>query len=127
MEKVKSLSDEQKEKFIKDFEEKLEIREKEPWKKLVHLNEEDTIKVLCFCSTFGRGSERFCIRYFGISKGFLYHFVSGKGRIEIKERYKSLSKEQIISIGEKCWEDWGRPALKKEYKNLRERYPNFSF
>lgn len=121
---LKNISEEEKEKIIQEFELRTDIKNNPPWTIQKTLDEENTFKILCFVSSYGRGAEKFCLDYFGLSKGFVFHFMKGKTRQQIKNRYKQLSKEQIIETGKQCWEDWGKPNLKEKYQNLQDRYPN---
>lgn len=121
---LEQLTEEQKQNIIKSFEEKTNIINNPPWTIQKTLNDEDTFKIICFVSTYGRGAEKFCLDYFGLSKGFVYHFVKGRSRQQIKDKYKQLSKEEIQVIGRQCWEQWGKPNLKEKYENLQDRYPN---
>lgn len=121
---LEQLTEGQKQNIIKSFEEKTNIINNPPWTIQKTLNDEDTFKIICFVSTYGRGAEKFCLDYFGLSKGFVYHFVKGRSRQQIKDKYKQLFKEEIQVIGRQCWEQWGKPNLKEKYENLQDRYPN---
>ena len=121
---LKNLSNEEKERFIKIFENITNIENNPPWIIRKTLDEENTFKILCFVSSYGRGAEKFCLEYFGLSKGFIFHFMKGKTRQQIKDKYKQLSKKEIIQIGKQCWIDWGKPNLKEKYQNLQDKYPN---
>ena len=121
---LSKLTLEEKEQIIKEFERQTNIYNNPPWTIQKTLNDNDTFNIICFVSTYGRGAEKFCLERFGLSKGFVYHFVKGKTRQHLKDRYKQLSQEQIQTIGRQCWEQWGQPKLKEKYQNLQDRYPN---
>lgn len=121
------LTNKEKQEIIKRFEKDMDIENNPPWTIQKTLDEETTFQILCFVSTYGRGAERFCLDKFNLSKGFVFHFIVGKTRENIKQKYKSLTQEEIEEVGQQCWENWGKPKLKKEYKNLKDRYPNRDF
>lgn len=82
---------------------------------------------MCVASTYGRGIEQVILKKFGLSKGFVYHLMTGTGRQNIKERYKTTSKEEVQRIGKKCFEDWelqslSKNKIKEKYTNLIEKY-----
>lgn len=125
--KALKLSEEEKEKYIRIFEEKMNIKENKPWIKQKTLDDEDTFNIMCVVSTYGRGIESAILKYFSLSKGFVFHLMTGKGRQEIKKRYKETSKEERIIIGKKYFKDWGlqrysRNKIKEEYKDLFIHY-----
>lgn len=127
LEKALKEPEEVKQKYIDDFIKVLEIEEKKPFVLQKTLNEECTLDILCFVSTYGRGAEKVCLDHFGLSKGFIYHFVSGAGRQEIKNKYKSMTQSEITKRGKKCYQDWDvGKKLKEEYCNLTEKYPQYN-
>lgn len=124
LERLLELSEEQKQEYLLKFEKDFDVINNPPtvWKKT--LNNEDILKIICFVSTFGRGAEKQCLDYFGLSKGFVYHFAIGKN-YELKDKYKSMTQEEIEKIGL----DFANEAelgsgLKRKYTNLKDRYPN---
>lgn len=126
LDRLKNEPEEKKQSIIKDFEEKLQIKEIKPWTIQKTLDEDTTLKILCFVSTYGRGAEKVCLDKFNLSKGFVFHFVTGNGRKNIKDNYKQLSEEQICQIGKQSYIEWGiTKKLKEKYKNLRDKYPKY--
>ena len=126
-EQAEKLSLIEREKYIRDFEEKLDIANNKPWIVQKTLDEETTFNIMCVVSTYGRGIERTILEKFNLSKGFIFHLMTGKGRREIKERYSKLEKEEIENIGEKFFKKWelqkySKIKIKKEYTNLIEKY-----
>ena len=125
--KALKLSTEEKEKYIKDFENKMCINKHKPWVKQKTLDEENTFNIMCVASTYGRGIESTILKHFSLSKGFIFYFITGKGRQEIKKRYKNTSKEERINIGKKYFQEWelqkySRNKIKEEYKDLFVHY-----
>lgn len=126
-EKAEKLSEEEKEKYIKTFEEELDVENNKPWIKGKTPNNELTFLIMCVVSTYGRGIEQTILKKFGLSKGFIYHLMTGPGRQEVKEQYKSTSKEEIQKIGREYFKDWelqsfSKLKIKEEYTNLTEKY-----
>lgn len=125
--KALKLSTEEKEKYIKDFENKMCINKHKPWVKQKTLDEENTFNIMCVASTYGRGIESTILKHFSLSKGFIFHLMTGKGRQEIKKRYKNTSKDERINIGKKYFQEWelqkySRNKIKEEYKDLFVHY-----
>ena len=52
------LPEEEKNKYIKDFEEKLNVIENKPWTVRKTLDDETTFNIMCVVSTYGRGIEQ---------------------------------------------------------------------
>lgn len=126
-ERAEALSQEEKEKYIKIFEEKLNVIENKPWTVKKTLNDETTFHIMCVASTYGRGIEQTILKKFDLSKGFIFHLMTGNGRQEIKTKYAELSKEEIENIGTEYFEKWGlqnysKIKIKKNYTNLIEKY-----
>ena len=125
--RAEQLSEEEKEKYLLNFEEKLNLKEQKPWIKGKAPDEELTYLIMCVVSTYGRGTEAAILKKFGLSKGFVYHLMSGPSRQEIKEKYKKTPKEEIQNIGRKYFEEWNlqdfaKAKIKEKYSNLIERY-----
>lgn len=121
------LSQEEKEKYIKEFEDKLNIKENKPWVKQQTLDNDTTFKIMCVVSTYGRGIESAILRYFNLSKGFIFHLMTGNGRHEIKQKYKNTSEEEIKKIGRDFFLKWelqklSRIKLKEEFTDLTTKY-----
>lgn len=126
-EKAEKLSLEEKEKYIKDFEEKLKVIENKPWTVKKTLDDETTFYIMCVASTYGRGIEQTILKKFNLSKGFIFHLMTGNGRQEIKNRYSKLSQEEVVDIGTEYFKKWelqnySKIKIKKEYTNLIEKY-----
>lgn len=125
--KALELPKEEKEKYISIFEEKMQIKENKPWIKQKTLNEEDTFNIMCTVSTYGRGIESAILKHFSLSKGFVFHLMTGKGRQEIKNKYKNISREERIKIGRRYFQEWelqkySKSKIKEDYKDLFIHY-----
>lgn len=121
------LPDEEKKQWVKKFEDELNIKTHQPWVKQQTLDDDTSFKILCVVSTYGRGIEATILKNFGLTKGFVFHLMTGKGRIEIKERYRLASQEERINIGRQCFSHWNlqqysRLKIKEEYKDLFLHY-----
>lgn len=126
LEKAKRLSDEEKQHYIKIFEQELDLKNNPPWIVNKTPDDELTLKIICCVSTYGRGIEAEILNKLDMSKGFVYHFVTGKSRQNIKDKYNSLTEEEIKSIGESFYNELGITLkLKKQFKHLRDKYPKY--
>lgn len=126
-EKAKSLEEVEKEKYLRDFEDKMDLKNNPPWIKKKTLDDDTTFKIMCIASTYGRGIESVILKNFDLSKGFLFHLMTGNGRKNIKEQYKNTSIKERKKIGEKYFELWhlqsySKLTIKKEYKDLFLHY-----
>lgn len=124
---AQKLSEKEKEKIIQKFELEMDIENNPPWTKRETPNDELSYKMLCVASTYGRGIESAMLKYFDLSKGFIFHLMTGKGRNDIKLRYANTPKEEIIKIGRKYFEEWelqsySKNKIKEEYKDLVVHY-----
>lgn len=122
-----SLPQEQQEKYIQDFEIKLNIKENKPWIKQKTLDNDTTLKIMCVVSTYGRGIETTILKHFGLSKGFIFHLMTGKGRLDVKKEYSLLTKEQREEIGQQYFLEWNlqnysKNKIKKQYSDLIIKY-----
>lgn len=105
----------------------MNISNNPPWIKKKTLDDETTFKIMCIASTYGRGIENAILRNFDLSKGFIFHLMTGNGRQEVKEKYKQTSKEERIKIGKEYFELWqlqlySKNKIKEEYKDLFLHY-----
>lgn len=121
------LSQFEKEQYITSFEKELEVKENPPWIKQKTLDEQTTYEILCVVSSYGRGIESAILKCFNLKKGFVFHLMTGKGRIEIKNKYKNTSEEERKIIGENKFNEWNLQSysklkLKKQYKDLFVHY-----
>lgn len=126
-EKADNLPEEEKEKYLKKFEEQMDLKNNPPWIKKKTLDDETTFRILCVVSSYGRGIEQTILKNFELSKGFVFHLMTGKGRIEIKKRYVNTSVDEIIAIGKKYFELWNlqsysKTKIKEEYRDLVSHY-----
>lgn len=122
-----SLPQEQQEKYIQDFEIKLNIKENKPWIKQKTLDNDTTLKIMCVVSTYGRGIETTILKHFGLSKGFIFHLMTGKGRLDVKKEYSLLTQEQREEIGQQYFLEWNlqnysKNKIKKQYSDLIIKY-----
>lgn len=126
-EKAELLEDAEKQRYLKDFEEKLDLKNNPPWIKKKTLDDETTFRIMCVVSTYGRGIESAILKNFDLSKGFVFHLMTGNGRMEIKEKYKNTPKEKRIEIGREYFHLWqlqsySNNKIKEEYKDLFVHY-----
>lgn len=121
------LTKKEQEFWIKEFEEKLDIKSKKPWVKQKTLDDKSAFEILCVASTYGRGIESTIIKHFGLKKGFLFHLMTGKGRTRIKEEYKNTSEEKRKKIGKEKFQEWNlqsysKNKIKEQYRDLFIHY-----
>ena len=126
-EKALLLSEKEKEEYILKFEKELDIKNNKPWIKQKTLDDDTTLKIMCVVSSYGRGIEKTILTHFGLSKGFIFHLMTGNGRLKVKEQYTNLSQEERMSIGEKYFKEWklqqySKINIKKIYSDLNTRY-----
>ena len=91
------------------------------------LDDETTFRIMCVVSTYGRGIESAILKNFDLSKGFVFHLMTGNGRMEIKEKYKNTPKEKRIEIGREYFHLWqlqsySNNKIKEEHKDLFVHY-----
>lgn len=126
-EQALQLAPEIKDTFIEDFEQKMDIKNNPPKAKRNSPNDEDTLKIMCVASSYGRGIGQAILKHFNLTKGFIFHLMTGNGRTEIKEKYKNLSEQKILEIGEFYFKEWelqkySKTKIKKKYTNLITKY-----
>ena len=126
-EKALLLSEKEKEEYILKFEKELDIKNNKPWIKQETLDDDTTLKIMCVVSSYGRGIEKTILTHFGLSKGFIFHLMTGNGRLKVKERYTNLSQEERMNIGEKYFKEWklqqySKINIKKIYSDLNTKY-----
>lgn len=127
MQKALALSIEEQEAYIEDFEKIMDIKANPPWTVSKTPDKEITFIIMCLVSTYGRGIEAAVLKKFGLSKGFVFHLMTGKGRESVKQKYASLSQLEIEKIGEKYFIEWdiqnySNCKIKKQYTNLLTKY-----
>lgn len=74
-----------------------------------HLTEDDYFYCLCIASSYSRGIETALSKFFDKHKSFLVNGIKGKtsGKAySALQRYKMLSKEEIVQIGKQKFEEW---------------------
>ena len=126
-EKALLLSEKEKEEYILKFEKELDIKNNKPWIKQETLDDDTTLKIMCVVSSYGRGIEKTILTHFGLSKGFIFHLMTGNGRLKVTEQYTNLFQEERMSIGEKYFKEWklqqySKINIKKIYSDLNTRY-----
>ena len=126
-EKADDLEPDQKSHYLKLFEEKMDLENNPPWIVKKTLDDETTYRILCVASTYGRGIESTILKNFELSKGFIFHLMTGNGRTNIKEKYYNTPKEERIEIGRKYFELWdlqsySKVKIKEEYRDLAVHY-----
>lgn len=124
---AENLSNEEKDRYIKEFEKYFQITEdKIPKGRTKPPKDEDILKILCVASTYGRGIEKTILEHFHLTKGFIFHFMNGK-RYDLIEQYKNLTKEERQNIGKKFFEEWNlqqysKCKIKEIYTDLIVKY-----
>lgn len=126
-EKALNLSEEEKEKYLDNFIKTFDLKNTKPWTKQATLDDTITLHIMCVVSSYGRGIESTILKHFNLSKGFIFHLMTGNGRKEVKEQYRLLSKEEIQKIGKFYFNEWNLQSyskikIKEVYLNLFEKY-----
>ena len=126
-EKALNLSEEEKEKYLDNFIKIFDLKNTKPWTKQATLDDTTTLHVMCVVSSYGRGIESTILKHFNLSKGFIFHLMTGNGRKEVKEQYRLLSEEEIQKIGKFYFNEWNLQSyskikIKEVYLNLFEKY-----
>ena len=126
-EKALNLSEEEKEKYLDNFIETFDLNKTKPRTKQATLDDTTTLHIMCVVSSYGRGIESTILKHFNLSKGFIFHLMTGNGRKEVKEQYRLLSKEEIQKIGKFHFNEWNLQSyskikIKEVYLNLFEKY-----
>ena len=101
--------------------------EEKPWTVQKTPEDELTFQIMCVVSTYKRGIEGAVLKKLGLSKGFVFHLMTGKGRQHIIKRYKETPKEKIQEIGRKYFTEWDlqqytKIKLKEEFTDLIIKY-----
>lgn len=106
------LSLSEKQKIINNFRIVFNIPKNKPFDKeriIKSLSEDDYFYSLCIASTHGRGIEAALGKYFSKHKSFLSNGVKNKIKgkaYKALERFKKITKEEIIKIGEQKFNEW---------------------
>lgn len=113
--------------FLSQFKQIFLLDIYKPWTKQKTLDNDITLKIMCVVSSFGRGIEQTIIQHFHLSKGFIFHLMTGNGRIEVKTQYSQLTQNEIEEIGHKYFQEWNlqqytKLSIKPIYQNLFDRY-----
>lgn len=98
------LSEEEKNKYIHEFEKVMDIKNKPPKTKRGNMTQEQLNIFLSVISVYGRGAEAAVTRYLGISKGLKNHIVKGEYAKEY-QIFKSLPLNKIEQIAVTCFEE----------------------
>lgn len=98
-EKALALTEKEKEKYISDFEEKIDIINNLPKPVKGKLNLDEIIIFLSIVSVYGRGAEAAITQHMGISKGLKNHIVKGSYSKEVLY-FKELDSSEIEQIAE---------------------------
>lgn len=126
-ERALALSEEEKNNWLKKFEDCFNLKEEKPWTVQKTPEDELTFQIMCVVSTYKRGIEGAVLKKLGLSKGFVFHLMTGKGRQHIIKRYKETPKEKIQEIGRKYFTEWDlqqytKIKLKEEFTDLIIKY-----
>lgn len=96
------LSEEEKQKWVEEFEKQLEINENPPVIKSKSLSQNQVIDFLCVVSSYGRGAEAAITRFYGRAKGIKHNIIKGEYK-ESVSKFLLLSDEEIIARAEKVF------------------------
>lgn len=88
------LSEQEKQYWLEQFENKLNIKQNPPKEKSIKLKDEQIIDFLCVISCYGRGAEAAITRFLGRSKGLKYHIIKGEYQEGVK-KFLLLSDKEI--------------------------------
>lgn len=97
------LSDKEKEAYIKQFEDALDIKNKPPRVQKSKLSSAQIITFLSIVSVYGRGAEAAITRFLNISKGLKNHIVRGEYAAEYA-LFKQMPLNEIEKIAVECFE-----------------------
>lgn len=97
------LPEQEKQKYIEQFEKELDVFNNPGKGKKDKLTQEQIVQFLSIVSIYGRGAEAAVTRYLKISKGLKNHLIKGEYAKEV-EYFKSLSDEEITSIAIELFE-----------------------
>ena len=94
---LEKMPKEEKDRCLKNFENKLglDVRPPKPIKK--KLSDQDVITLLCLVSCFGRGTEAAFLRQNNLSKGLVFHIKKGE-YIDAQKKFSCLSDDEISKI-----------------------------
>lgn len=124
--RAENLSEEEKNKYLVQFEQIMDLKNFPPPKKSDNFTPDVMLKIFCVASTYSRGIESKLIRYFNRGKGMLYQAFQKNNHQEARNSYAQLTKEEVMSIGRKYYQEWELdkipPVLKEKYTNLIEKY-----
>lgn len=101
--KALKLSEEQKQKYILEFEQVMDIQNNPPKVQKSKLSFENIILFLSVVSVYGRGAEAAITRYLNISKGLKNHIVRGEYADEYAV-FKAMPLDEIEKIAVDCFE-----------------------
>lgn len=101
--KALKLSEEQKQKYILEFEQVMDIQNNPPKVQKSKLSFENIILFLSVVSVYGRGAEAAITRYLNISKGLKNHIVRGEYADEYAV-FKTMPLDEIEKIAVDCFE-----------------------
>lgn len=98
-ERYEKLSEEEKSQYLKEFENIMDIENNPPWVQRKTPEDELALNILCVVSTYKRGIESAVLKCFNLSKGFVFHLITGNGRENIKKEYYNMSVEERQNKG----------------------------
>lgn len=70
----------------------------------------------------------FILKHFNLSKGFIFHLITGNGRDEAKLKYSKMSEKQILNVGNYYFKKWDLAQYSNKkipiscYTNLNDKY-----
>lgn len=123
------LSEEERTNYLQIFENHF-VNELKTTKGLIKVDEDLTFEILCVVSSYSRGIEQAILKKFNMSKGFVINcFRYGNSHKKAKDKLKSMSPEEIQSIGKLKFIEWElnkyNAYLKPIYTDLFVKYSKY--
>lgn len=119
------LPEEEKQKYIKEFEQVMNIVNKPPRPCKKKMAKEDVFIFLAIVTVYARGAEAAITRHLGISKGLKNHIVKGEYAKEYAE-FKALPEQEIIDMATSYFEknELQQYCSQKIYKRDKIVFPS---
>jgi group I intron endonuclease len=115
-EALSQLPQKEKDQYIIQFEDLLQIEANPPWVKSKKLDDETVVKFLCFISMYGRGAEALFLRHHQLSKGLGHHIKKGQYQ-EAQKKFLTLPETEVQRIADEYYNgEEVKPYKKTELK-----------
>lgn len=119
------LTEEEKEFWVKKFEEKLDLKNNPPNKYTAPLTDEEALDFICLISAYGRGVEMAFLRKRNRGKGMGHQIKKGMSYQKPLERYRELSENEVFERADRLFQteslqDYSTQKIKrnKEIKRI---------